>query len=42
MSNAHCRICNMARKRKITENDKNTLSDLKYGQKTMKKRDNEK
>ena len=26
--NVHCRICNMARKLKIIENDKNPLEDM--------------
>ena len=45
MRRAHYRTCSMARKLKITENDKHTLQDLKYGQKTLKKkkkRDDEK
>ena len=31
MRNAHCRTWNMARKLKITENEKFTLLDVKYG-----------
>ena len=36
MRNAHCRTWNIARKLKITENEKYTLQDLKYGGKTEK------
>ena len=36
MRNAQCRTWNMARKLKITENEKNTLQDVKYGEKTEK------
>ena len=32
MRNAHFRKWNMARKLKITENEKNTLWDVKYGE----------
>ena len=32
MRNAHCRMWNMARKLKITEYEKYTLQDLKYGE----------
>ena len=34
--NAHCRTWNMARKLKITENEKYTLQDVKYASKTEK------
>ena len=34
MRNAHCRTWNMATKLKITENEKCTLKDLEYGEKT--------
>ncbi len=30
--NVHCRTWNMARKLKITENEKYTLYDVKYGE----------
>ena len=36
MRNAHCRNWNMARKLKITENEKYTLQDVKYASKTEK------
>ena len=36
MRNAHCRTCNMARKLKITENEKYTFYDVKYARKTEK------
>ena len=36
MRNAHCRTWNMARKLKITENEKYTLQDVKYARKTEK------
>ena len=32
MRNAHCRTWNMARNLKITENEKYTLYDVKYGE----------
>ena len=31
MRNSHCKTWNMARKPKITENEKNTLQEVKYG-----------
>ena len=37
MRNAHCRTWNMARKLKITENEKYTLQDVKYGEENRKK-----
>ena len=36
MRNAHCRIWNIARKLKITENEKYTLQDLNMARKTEK------
>ena len=36
MRNAHCRTWNMARKLKITENEKYTLQDVIHGKKTEK------
>ena len=36
MRNAHCRIWNMARKLKITENEKYTLQVVKYGEENYK------
>ena len=36
MSNAHCRTRNMARKLKISENEKYTIWDVLYGRKTEK------
>ena len=36
MRNAHCRTWNMARKLKITDNEKYTLQDVKYGEETEK------
>ena len=36
MRNAHCRNWNMARKLKITENEKYTLQDVKNASKTEK------
>ncbi len=36
MRNAHCRAWNMARKLKITENEKYTLQDVKYGEENEK------
>ena len=36
MRNAHCRTWKMARKLKITENEKYTLQDVKYARKTEK------
>ena len=30
--NAHCRNWNMVRKLKVTENEKYTLQDMKYGE----------
>ena len=32
MRNAHCRTWNMERKLKITENEKYTIYDVKYGE----------
>ena len=37
MRNAHCRNWNMARKLKITENEKNPLDDLKNDEITKKR-----
>ena len=34
--NVHCRTWNMARKLKITENEKYTLQDVKYGEENRK------
>ena len=36
MRNAHCRTWNMARNLKITENEKYTLQDMKYGEENWK------
>ena len=36
MRNVHCRIWDMARKLKITENEKYTLYDVKYGEEIKK------
>ena len=36
MRNAHCRTWNMARKLKITENEKYTLQDVNMASKTLK------
>ena len=36
MRNAHCRNWNMARKLKITDNEKYTHQDVKYGEETEK------
>ena len=41
MRNAHCRTWNMARKMKITENEKHPLDDLKNDE-IMKNMKNEK
>ena len=38
MRNAHCRTWNMARKLKITENEKHTLDDLKNDEITKKRK----
>ena len=38
MRNAHCRNWNMARKLKITDNEKYTPQDVKYGEETEKGR----
>ena len=37
MRNAHCRTWDIVRKLKITENEKYTLQDVKYGQENCKK-----
>ena len=37
MRNAQCRIWNMARKLKITKNEKYTLQDMKYGEENRKR-----
>ena len=36
MRNAHCRTWNMARKLKITENEKYKLQDVKYSEENLK------
>ena len=40
MRNAHCRTWNMARKLKITENEKYTLKAVKYVEKKLKNVEN--
>ena len=37
MRNAHYKTWSMARKKKIVENEKHTLQDLEYGEKTEKR-----